>query len=335
MDISLCGFYGYENYGDTLMSQRLKEFFGTSGFEVKIFSDRESSESLSFKKDNCLASDIVAIGGGGIVNQNFWFFKNNLHNEIYKQKLILLNVNLTEDSAPVLSELKDKISLAVVRDSYSEQIAKRYLSNVIFAPDISFLDKNFGIVKQEKKNIVSVCLNYYIFKNFFSSNIREKVYAERAIIEIASFLNWLTDRYQYEVRLIACQSDNEVNDNTVNAVLNGFLKRKAKWIYDKNLLEENIQESRFIISSRYHSSLFALKSEVPFLDITHHSKNLAFLRDVNLLDCSVDYWFIELNKLINKYEKHIKNLDLSNISRSYGVSCNESWSHVLNSINSL
>jgi polysaccharide pyruvyl transferase WcaK-like protein len=344
-NVSLCGFYGFNNYGDTLMLDCLSSFLKSSGLSVSVFSDRKSDESFCYKKVGPNKSDIIALGGGGIITQNFWYIKEGLYKYLRDdQKLILLNVNLTSESVPVLALLKDKISLAVVRDRFSYDLALKFLmdeSKVILASDISYIYNvkkiNEGYTdslsdKKEKK--VSVCLNSYIFKDYFSNDSRQRIYAEKAIIEISEFLKWMKT-FNHKVQLVPSQVDTEVNDNTIHGILNGYIGGANKWIYTNEHIEHNLKNSSLIISARYHTTLFAIKNSLPFIDITHHSKNSNLLKDLGLQEFSINYWKIGLEDL-KKKAFEAQNSDLiSEISSSYGVSSREDWSKVLEKIHIL
>ena len=344
-NVSLCGFYGFNNYGDTLMLDCLSSFLKSSGLSVSVFSDRKSDESFCYKKVGPNKSEIIALGGGGIITQNFWYIKEGLYKYLRDdQKLILLNVNLTSESVPVLALLRDKISLAVVRDRFSYDLALKFLmdeSKVILASDISYIYNvkkiNEGYTdslsdKKEKK--VSVCLNSYIFKDYFSNDSRQRIYAEKAIIEISEFLKWMKT-FNHKVQLVPSQVDTEVNDNTIHGILNGYIGGANKWIYTNEHIEHNLKNSSLIISARYHTTLFAIKNSIPFIDITHHSKNSNLLKDLGLQEFSINYWKIGLEEL-KKKAFEAQNSDLiSEISSSYGVSSREDWSKVLEKIHIL
>ena len=344
-NVSLCGFYGFNNYGDTLMLDCLSSFLKSSGLSVSVFSDRKSDESFCYKKVGPNKSDIIALGGGGIITQNFWYIKEGLYKYLRDdQKLILLNVNLTSESVPVLALLRDKISLAVVRDRFSYDLALKFLmdeSKVILASDISYIYNvkkiNEGYTdslsdKKEKK--VSVCLNSYIFKDYFSNDSRQRIYAEKALIEISEFLKWMKT-FNHKVQLVPSQVDTEVNDNTIHGILNGYIGGANKWIYTNEHIEHNLKNSSLIISARYHTTLFAIKNSIPFIDITHHSKNSNLLKDLGLQEFSINYWKIGLEEL-KKKAFEAQNSDLiSEISSSYGVSSREDWSKVLEKIHTL
>jgi polysaccharide pyruvyl transferase WcaK-like protein len=284
--------------------------------------------SLSFDLFNPEDYSVIALGGGGIITENFWFFKKGLDNKV--KDLILLNVGLTTEAEPVFERLKNKIKLAVVRDKFSFDLALKYIPDVVYAPDITFLDRKISNKEDKTKN-VSICLNYYIFNKFFSSNHRERIFAEKALIELASFVDWLSS-LGYTPNLVPCHTDREVNDNVISALLNGFLNKKAIWHLESSKIENVIAKSDLVISSRYHSSLFALKAGIPFIDITHHSKNLNFLKDTGLLESSISYWNLELNALKEKYKKAINYSELISISNQYGVYCDEGWNKARSSI---
>lgn len=329
--LALCGFYGYKNYGDSLMLKAIKIFFKNLDIQVSSFSDKKSEEAFNFKENDLLANTIknykyIALGGGGIISSNFWFFKNNFHKKIESNNLYLLNVNLTTEAEPVLKEIKDKIKLAIVRDKYSVEYAKQFIGEdkVIQASDITLTLPSPQKQNNFSKKKAAVCLNYYIFKNFFSQNHRERIFAEKALIEIATFLDYLHQQ-GYQITLVPCQTDLHVNDNIIHALLKGFAKCNLHWEYSSKNIESLILESDLVISSRYHSSLFALKTGTKFIDITHHSKNANFLKEVGLSDFSVNYWNLEFNSIKNTFKKVCEFESLEKISSEYGVSCIEEW----------
>ena len=66
--ISLCGFYGKNNYGDDLMAECLSQRLSTSDSEVKVYSDVCKGDILNGMKDHSfLDSDWIVIGGGNII----------------------------------------------------------------------------------------------------------------------------------------------------------------------------------------------------------------------------------------------------------------------------
>lgn len=336
--LALCGFYGYKNYGDTLMLRAIKGFFKNLDIQVSAFSDRKSDEAFYFKENDLLSNVInsykyIALGGGGIISPNFWFFKNNFHKKLESDNLYLLNVNLTTEAEPILKEIGGKIKLAIVRDKYSAEYAKQFISEdkVIQTSDITLTLPSPQKQDDFAKKKAAVCLNYYIFKNFFSQNHRERIFAEKALIEIAAFLDYLHQQ-GYKITLVPCQTDLHVNDNIIHGVLKGFAKCNLHWEYSSKNIESLILESNLVISARYHSSLFALKTGTKFIDITHHSKNANFLQEAGLSDFSINYWNLELNSIKNTFKKVCEFEGLEKISAKYGVCCIEEWNTTIASL---
>jgi len=337
--LSLCGFYGYKNYGDTLMRRCLCYYLGTLGFKVTVFSSRESDEAFSYKNLNPNKADVIALGGGGIITNNFWYIKDGLYKDLKEdQKLIFLNVNLTLESIPVLKLLKDKLSLVVVRDVFSYDLAVEVLEDpdkIILASDISYIYKEKErVVNSINNKKVSICLNNYIFKDYFSNNSRQRIFAEKALIEISEFLKWLK-AFKNKISLIPSQIDIEVNDNTIHGIVNGYIGGANDWTYSNEYIEDKLRNSSLIISARYHTTLFAIKHAIPFVDITHHSKNSNLLKELRLDKFSVNYWNINLEDLKKKAFEAENSKEISEISSSYGVCSRERWEKVSEKLRTL
>jgi len=329
---SICGFYGHKNYGDTLMLNHIRSFiFKRLGIESNVISDKASSESVSYKDPSCLSnSDLAIIGGGGIITPQFWFFKEEIYKKLNKQKLVLFNVNFTKESIPILKNDQLDIDLIIVRDLYSFDLAKSILKDrsveVLLAPDISTLDISRKYQYSEN-DYISVCLNHYVLKDFFTNDLRKRVYAEKFLLELSSFLNW-SKVFNNKIQLIPSQLDKQINDNTANALIDGYINGSDHWVTNNLNIEEYLISSKLIISMRYHTTLFAIKYGIPFIDISHHSKNRNLLEDSRLSDHLVDYWSVSKDLLIQKAEKAKYSQEIKDFSSSCSVSSIEAWNNV-------
>ena len=208
-------------------------------------------------------------------------------------------------------------------------------SDISYIYNVNKLDKEYtDSLSNKKEKKISVCLNSYIFKDYFSNDSRQRIYAEKSLIEISEFLKWMK-KFDYKVQLVPSQVDKEINDNTIHGVLNGYMGGANNWIYTNEHMEQNLKNSSLIVSARYHTTLFAIKNSIPFIDITHHSKNSNLLKDLGLEEFSINYWKIGLEEL-KKKAFEAQNSDLiSEISSSYGVSSREGWNKVLEKIHTL
>lgn len=332
MEISLCGFYGHNNFGDSLMWQELIVFLSQlSGDPVSVYSDKTGCESICYQDNFNFGADLVAVGGGGIITPNFWFFKERIAKRLKTtSKLGLINVNLTSESIPVLREIKDRLSFAIVRDFTSLELLNRELGYgtkclTLMAPDISFLKPKLEI--NESNKYVSICLNAYVLNNYFSSDLRKRIYAEKFLIELSSFLIWLKS-FGHKIQLVPSQVDREVNDNRISALVDGMIGGADNWIYDNKNIEEHLIHSKLIVSMRYHATLTAIKYAIPFIDISHHSKNKNFLLENKLESLSVDYWTSSLDILKETANKAKYYPTLGQISEYYSVSSIEKWGQI-------
>ena len=208
-------------------------------------------------------------------------------------------------------------------------------SDISYIYNVNKLDKEYtDSLSNKKEKKISVCLNSYIFKDYFSNDSRQRIYAEKSLIEISEFLKWMKT-FDYKVQLVPSQVDKEINDNTIHGILNGYTGGANNWIYTNEHMEQNLKNSSLIVSARYHTTLFAIKNSIPFIDITHHSKNSNLLKDLGLEEFSMNYWKIGLEEL-KKKAFEAQNSDLiSEISSSYGVSSREGWNKVLEKIHTL
>lgn len=97
---------------------------------------------------------------------------------------------------------------------------------------------------------------------------------------------------------------------------NGAVASKCKF-WQKNLVVHDrldVQETLDLISSmdavvstRLHSSIFSMISNVPFIDLFHHDKNKCFLDTVGLSHYGYDYWSFDRTKISGHLSDILKN----------------------------
>jgi polysaccharide pyruvyl transferase WcaK-like protein len=96
---------------------------------------------------------------------------------------------------------------------------------------------------------------------------------------------------------------------------NSWVAHKCKWhrknfvLWDGSWSVQDtldfIAAADAMISTRLHATIFACMGGTPFVDVTHHDKNRAFLRSVNLEDWSVPYWDFSRERSWSLLKNHL------------------------------
>ena len=99
MRISLCGYYGKNNFGDDMMATLLSEKISQNKHTIKLFSDC-SNGTFDYRKTSFLDTDLIVIGGGGIIDTKFWALNEANIEQIRESKIPIafLNVNIYQES---------------------------------------------------------------------------------------------------------------------------------------------------------------------------------------------------------------------------------------------
>lgn len=317
IDISLVGFYRKNNFGDDKLEEYITKFFDTLGFS-----------SVTQEENDWNLADIVVIGGGGLITPYFWIFKNIDRLILLRKKILIFNVNLTREADPIVKKLKELNALWIVRDYYSVEYLKsnNIVNNVYFAPDICFSEFEDGKDINDREKIISVCCNYYIFKNIFSDRVEDQLNAQRAYHAIKNFLFWMSS-FDWKIQLIPAQIAETIDDRVTNSYLHGLLSCESINILngDNDKILKHLSDSSFIISSRYHFSIFALSNNIPLIDITHHSKNANLLKDIGLQNLSNNYYTLLKDDLIRATKFFQNSLVYSNIINKFRVNNGACW----------
>jgi polysaccharide pyruvyl transferase WcaK-like protein len=128
-------------------------------------------------------------------------------------------------------------------------------------------------------------------------------------LKVTNDLADIIDRTAASFVFIPFGNDDPWNDRITNSWLASKCKfwKKNFVIYDKISFQQAldiIASADAVISTRLHASIFSCVAKVPFIDITHHDKNLGFLQTVGLEDWSIPYWRFNYEKcltLLNEF----------------------------------
>lgn len=307
MNIAVCGFYGKHNIGDDIMQSEIHDFFRSQGHQPRFYGDKKGSlngiEILNWDVVNPLDDEVICIGGGGIVTPSYYMLTPTMISHIVAQgkKVLFFNVNLTQESVPILKAMVPVQCFWVVRDKYSIDLLESHGHIGVLAADIAFNHFAKYPKADSHRRVISVCCNDYVFHSFFGTDVNKKQHAERAYYVLRDFLRWMMD-FNWDVQFIPAQVDRKVNDVLTNGVLYGMLGNSGTWHTTEDGILEALSKSNLIISTRYHVSLFALAARIPLIDITHHSKNKNLLEETGLSGISEPYYDISLRGLKDKAE---------------------------------
>ena len=333
MRIALCGYYGKNNFGDDMMANLLSEKISQNKHIIKLYSDCTNG-TLDYQKSSFLDSDVVVIGGGGIVDNKFWAL-----NEVNLPKLkesgkpvVFLNVNIYNESlnnSQFISNLSDLNAKWWVRDKFSFESLKKLNFDVKYLPDILFSSKVENKNKINKK-LLNIFLNYYAFKPAFDNeNVASWIEMQSKCKELASYLDWLTT-FGWNIQLVPCQCSQEIDDRIISSYIYGLCKNKSKisWISKPTnwrTILKIVSDSDLIISQRYHSSVAAMLCGVRFVDITHHAKNIELIKDASINASSISLKNLNKNNLIDATRYAEFNSNYKNNIINYRTNAMKLW----------
>ena len=303
LKIALCGFYGKNNFGDDLMQDCLSEVLSCDGKnEVFIFSDLEKNDIKNgFLNKEYFDCDLIVIGGGGIINKDFWIFRDNGIDELLSswKNVMFLNVNVYEDifnDKIFLSKIKSLNAKWWVRDSKSkEHLFKSGIDSVLM-PDVIFHKTKFNLKPKENKKVIFFP-NYYAFNG---TSIRDWVLTQRNVSVLSDYFNWLIS-FGWHVTISFCQHG-QVDDRIIGGMVYSQIINKSNVTWDLEVIDwkkkiELIKEHSLVISMRYHSTLSAVINGIPCVDIVHHDKNKYFWKDLQFFNKSLNMYTIDNQQL--------------------------------------
>lgn len=274
--LDVLGWYGHGNVGD----ESYKICFPL------LFPDQEINfvEKCNDKKN------IVILGGGNVCSSQFL---NQV--ELYENKKYAVSIGLTADDPVHRMSAFDKIW---VRDRQSYELLKSKNIKSTIIPDVAFLMRpgKKDLLKEifkgrdlyEKK--VAVILNAYLCVGD-NKLARDEATFNKLVFDLARTFDGTNASFVF----LPFGQSQPHDDRIPNAWLAGKCKywKKNAVVFDEVSPQTTLDimsECDAVISMRLHSSIFSVVCGVPFIDITHHSKNSYFLKSIYKEDWSVSYW---------------------------------------------
>lgn len=248
-------------------------------------------------------SDAVVLGGGDIFNETY--VSRVLRIPTKRRLAISVSAN---SNTPI--HLLDRFDQIFVRDQRSVDFLTGHNVPCTYMPDVStslsgnaqlgkeYLRKAFadeGLELYQK--VVGVVFNAHLFPG------KSDMYARDFLTfnYVSSQLGKVIDDTSASFVFFPMSTGMPHDDRITNSYLANRCKfwKKNCLIYDRLSVQETmnlVAGCDAVISSRLHTSIFCLNSNVPFIDVTHHDKNRSFLESQGLEDCSVSYWNFDMEK---------------------------------------
>jgi polysaccharide pyruvyl transferase WcaK-like protein len=287
MKISVLGWYNHGNVGD----EAFKMVFPLLLPSHKV----RCVEGLKDDDD----SDGYILGGGDVVYDAYMKYLRKFPD---KPK-IAASVTLTPNSS--LDELAvfDRV---YVRDEMSLALGQQHVdkSKISYLPDVSFalhpdpvagrdwLEEAFSAAGLELYEKVVVCVvSSYTAFNKGDSLSRDFI----NFLNVADILSAAADNHSASFVFLPFSTMAPNDDRMSNAFVGGRVKfyRKNYVVYQKLSVQTTLDVlscAQAVISTRLHSTIFSAISGVPFIDLTHHDKNLGFIRTLGKPEWSVPLW---------------------------------------------
>lgn len=295
--IHVLGWYDSKNIGD----ESYKITF------PKLFPNNE----FSFGEEVKGSPDTIILGGGDVLNP---YFVDKLK-YFPKAKKYAFSVNVREG---------DDLSM------FDKVLARNITTKAPQCPDFAFIlepNKTNGrnIVKEifEKydadlyENLVILSLNSFLC---VGDNLLARDYV--TFEKLAFDLSVLMDTTNASFLLLPFGNGFPHNDRIANsfAYANTKFWKKNVLLFDKLTVQETLDvfsAANAAITTRLHAAIFSCVANVPFIDITHHSKNAMFMEFIGKSNWSIDFWHFDWFKtqmLINEFlEKPQLKLEVSEI----------------------
>jgi polysaccharide pyruvyl transferase WcaK-like protein len=251
----------------------------------------------------------LVIGGGGIINPDFWVFKNDGMNKLKlsNKPVVFINVNITSEIVKNIQFVEDLKSIKArwwVRTQQSVDILAKIGISSSLLPDVSFRP---GVVQQYQgllgKKKMSVFLNSYVFNNLIhNDNVKDFITALHNIRLISQYCDWMT-KFGWNVTFFSAHTAKFVDDRIPSVLAFGSMTKKdnAQWIAEPQSwddLTREISHSDLVVSMRFHSTTTAIAAGVPCVDITHHAKNKSLLDEIGIQQISAEYSSLTHDSLI-------------------------------------
>lgn len=196
-------------------------------------------------------------------------------------------------------EILNYFSFLAIRDKKTEILAKEMKLNFVSTVDSAFLETPCVVLPKEILNeinnteyivlVPNLLIWHYNYRNriakdtvilFFKTLIERlrQMYVDKKIVMLPQTFNYNTylgDDINFFKELKAFFSD----DNSIIVISDQ---------YSSDIQQTIISKAYFLIGARYHSVVFALNNNIPFIALSYEHKIAGLLESLGKTDCMVD-----------------------------------------------
>lgn len=287
MKISVLGWYGHGNVGDEAFKLAFPRML--PGHIVRCVERLELSDD----------SDAYILGGGDVVYGVYTDFLRRFPD----RPKIAASVTVTPNSDMESLAMFDHI---YVRDQMSLDLARQHVdpAKVSYLPDVTMLLKPDPVAGRQwlveafnadgldlyEKVVVCVISSYITF------NKRESLARDYInFLNVADDISEAADSVNASFVFLPFSTKVPNDDRVPNAFIADRCKfyKKNYVVYQRLSVQSTLNVlscAQAVVSTRLHSTIFAAMAGVPFIDLTHHDKNLGFVRTLGKEEWSVPVW---------------------------------------------
>lgn len=301
MNLLVLGWYGHNNIGDE--SYRITFPLAFPGNQFR-FVDKIIEQDVRW-------CDAVILGGGNILKKAFFAEINKIKGKPITA--VSVGAEYVPDKGLPLSHI-------YARDESTKKMCESAGYACSLIPELGILLRGDPIMGKEivkgrfyqddlelyEKTIV-VVVNGYLVGNGPEIDAR----AEHRFMSFAYEFARTADETSASFVFIPFGTKRPADDRVANGIVASKCKfwQKNLVVYDRVGVKDVIDiiaSADLVISSRLHSTVFAYGCGVPVIDITHHSKNMEFLKAINHPECSSSYWSFSHEQLLGKVMESLR-----------------------------
>lgn len=299
MKVLVLGWYGHNNCGDESYKLAIPKIFPAIQFK---FVDKIGKEEMTALETSF---DAVILGGGNVFKKDFLDMLETIkHKPIYG-----FSIGAEE---PISSKVN--FSHIYAREKESVATLKKMGVSCSFIPDASFIldgdtEKGKKSIKkyfENEKNdlyskLVVVVVNSYLIKGGLDGLARDTATFSKFSYDLARAFDEISASFLFVPFGTKMPPDDRIANSWIASKCKYWKKNCV--VFDRPDVQTTldiISAADLVISTRLHSSIFAYNVGVPFIDITHHSKNKSFLDLINGNENSMSFWHLDGDLLKEK-----------------------------------